>query len=120
MTGRKRCLYTVLVGYGEDIKDDGSIIIGNNVRIAPHVMMLAANHNFADVTKPICQQGLKLETIIVEDNVWIAGRANIMAGVRIGTGSVVAAGAVVTKDVPPYSVVAGVQAKVINMRKGSC
>ena len=43
-----------------------------------------------------------------------------MAGVRIGTGSVVAAGAVVTKDVPPYSVVAGVPAKVIKMRKGSC
>lgn len=109
--------YAILVGYGQDIKDDGSIIIGNNVRIAPHVMMLAANHNFEDVTKPICQQGLKLESIIIEDDVWIAGRANIMAGVCIGTGSVVAAGAVVTKDVPPYSVVAGVPAKVINKRK---
>lgn len=109
--------YSVLTGYGENADSEGSITIGNNVRIAPHVMMIAANHVFDDVTKPITTQGLVRKSIVVEDDVWIAGRANIMAGVRIGTGSVVAAGAVVTKDVPPYSVVAGVPAKVIKMRK---
>lgn len=109
--------YCIVTGYGTTEDKLGSITIGNNVRIAPHVMMLGGNHVFDDVTKPIREQGLVRKSIVIEDDCWIAGRANIMAGVRIGTGSVVAAGAVVTKDVPPYSVVAGVPAKVIKTRK---
>lgn len=108
--------YCILTGYGTVDDKLGSITIGNNVRIAPHVMMLGANHIFDDVTIPISKQGLRRKSIVIEDDCWIAGRANIMAGVTIGKGSVVAAGAVVTKDVPPYSVVAGVPAKVIKMR----
>lgn len=109
--------YSILTGYGTPDNPTGLIKIGNNVRIAPHVMMIAANHVFDDTDTPICKQGLVHKPIVIEDDVWIAGRANIMAGVTIGTGAVVAAGAVVTKDVPPYSVVAGVPAKVIKMRK---
>ena len=54
--------------------------------------------------------------IVIEDDVWVAARVNITAGVTIGKGSVLAAGAVVTRDVPPYSVVAGVPARVIARR----
>ena len=109
--------YAVLVGYGTAEDRVGEIRIGNDVRIAPHVMIIAANHRFDDVTRPIAKQGVERKSIVIEDDVWIAGRANIMAGVTIGRGSVVAAGAVVTHDVPPYSVVAGVPAKVIKKRK---
>ena len=109
--------YSVLIGYGTEEDPMGEIRIGDNVRIAPHVMIVAANHRFDDVTKPIAKQGIERKSVVIEDDVWIAGRANIMAGVTVGRGSVVAAGAVVTHDVPPYSVVAGVPAKVIKMRK---
>jgi acetyltransferase-like isoleucine patch superfamily enzyme len=104
---------TILVGYGEH----GKITIGNYVRIAPQVMMIAANHVFADPEKPIHAQGLEAKPIVIEDDCWIAGRVNIMAGVTIGKGSVIGAGAVVTKDVPPYSIAVGVPAKVIASRK---
>ena len=95
----------------------GKVKIGNNVRIASHCMILGGNHRFDDTTKPICKQGLIRRDIVIEDDVWVAGRVNIVAGVTIGHGSVIAAGAVVTKDVPPYSVVAGVPARVIKKRK---
>ena len=108
--------YSVLVGYGNAENRTGEIRIGNNVRIAPHVMIVAANHAYCDPAVPICQQGLDPKSIVIEDDVWIAGRANILAGVTVGKGSVIAAGAVVTKDVPPYSVMAGVPAKKIKDR----
>lgn len=110
--------YSILVGYGTDSDRKGEIRIGNDVRIASHVMMIGANHRFDDVNKPIAKQGVERRPIVIEDDVWIAGRVNIVAGVTVGRGAVVAAGAVVTKDVPPYSVVAGVPARVIKMRKG--
>lgn len=109
--------YAVLVGYGTAEDKRGEIRIGNDVRIAPHVMIIAANHKFDDVSRPIAKQGIERKSIVIEDDVWIAGCANIMAGVTVGRGSVVAAGAVVTHDVPPYSVVAGVPARVIKKRK---
>ncbi len=109
--------YSILVGYGTAEDTEGEIRIGNHVRIASHVMIIGANHVFEDPDIPICDQGLDRKTIVIEDDVWIAGKASIMAGVHIGKGSDVAAGAVVTKDVAPYSVVAGVPAKVIKTRK---
>ena len=109
--------YTIVVGYGNDGDPAGKVKIGNDVRIASHCMILGANHRFDDTTKPIGKQGLIRRDIVIEDDVWIAGRVNIVAGVTIGHGSVVAAGAVVTHDVPPYSVVAGVPARVIKKRK---
>ncbi|WP_116951912.1 acyltransferase [Jiangella endophytica] len=94
----------------------GRITIGNGVRIAAHAMIIAANHVFDDVTRPIHGQGLRSAPITIDDDVWVAGRVSIMAGVRVGAGSVLAAGAVVTKDVPRGSVVAGVPARVIRTR----
>ena len=108
---------TLVTGYGKPGETNGLIKIGNNVRIAPNVMMISANHVFDNPDIPICKQGLKVKPITIEDDVWIAGRVNIMAGVTIGKGSVIGAGSVVTKDIPPYSVAVGVPARVIKKRK---
>lgn len=85
------------------------VSIGENVRIAPYTIIL--DSDFHDVNDHF-SEGASRE-IYIEDDVWIATRATILKGTRIGRGSVVAAGAVVTKDVPPYCIVAGVPAKVI-------
>jgi acetyltransferase-like isoleucine patch superfamily enzyme len=108
--------YSVLVGYGSEESSTGQIRIGNGARIAPHVMMIAANHVFSDPDRPIHSQGLDYAPIVVEDDVWIGGRVNVVAGVTIGRGAVIGAGAVVTRDIPPYSVAVGVPAQVIKSR----
>jgi Acetyltransferase (isoleucine patch superfamily) len=108
---------TILVGYGDRDTRAGRIVIGNNVRIAPFVQMIAGNHNFSDLTRPISEQGLSLAPIVIEDDVWVSGRVVITAGVTVGRGSILAAGAVVTKDVPPYSIMGGVPAKLIRRRE---
>ena len=104
-------MYSIICGY-----DKSPIRIGNDVRIAAHCMMVSANHRFDDPDKPIRAQGLRYAPIVIEDDVWVASRVNIMAGVTVGRGSVLAAGAVVTKDVPPYSIMAGVPARRIGVR----
>jgi Acetyltransferase (isoleucine patch superfamily) len=108
---------SILIGYGTRENPDGRICIGNDVRIAPFVQMIAANHRFDDTTRPITTQGLIPKPILLEDDIWVAGRVIITAGVTVGRGSVLAAGAVVTKDVPPWSVCAGVPARVLKSRK---
>jgi acetyltransferase-like isoleucine patch superfamily enzyme len=79
-------------------------------------MMIAGNHVFSDPDKPIHGQGLVHSPIVIEDDVWVAGRVNIMAGVHIGKGSVIGAGSVVTHDVPSGAVAVGVPAKVVRRR----
>lgn len=107
--------YTIIVGYGGNA-EAGQITIGSYVRIAAHGMIIAANHNFADTTRPIHQQGLTFASIVIEDDVWIGGNVTITAGVTIGRGSVIGAGSVVTKDIPPMSIAVGVPARVIKTR----
>lgn len=93
-------------------------IIGNNVMIAANTSLIANMHKHDRTDIPMNMQGKIVDNkVIVEDDVWIGRNAVVMPGVRIGTGSIVAAGAVVTKDVPPYSIVGGVPAKVIKKRK---
>lgn len=94
----------------------GGIRIGNNVLIGQSVNMHSESHVIADISKLIREQGILYRGIVVEDNVWIGSKAAILDGVVIGTGSVVGAGAVVTKPVQPYSIVAGVPARVIGTR----
>ncbi|MBN8524597.1 MAG: acetyltransferase [Planctomycetes bacterium] len=106
---------SILVAYGEQ----GAISIGDGVRIAPQVMLIAANHIFASVDIPIHRQGLEPAPITIEDDVWLAGKVMVTAGVRIGRGCVVGAGAVVTKDLPPWSVAIGVPARVVRSRRPS-
>jgi acetyltransferase-like isoleucine patch superfamily enzyme len=94
----------------------GYIEIGNNVMISPRVSIYAENHVFDRTDIPMKEQGVKREFVRIEDDCWIAANSIILAGVTIGKGSVVSAGSVVTKDVPPYSVVAGVPARIIKQR----
>ncbi|MGI6279458.1 MAG: acyltransferase [Acutalibacteraceae bacterium] len=107
---------TIIVGYGSISDKRGLVKIGNNVRIASNVMIIAGNHVFSNPNVPISGQGLEYKPITIEDDVWVAGRVNIMAGVTIGKGSVIGAGAVVTKDIPPYSIAVGNPARVIKSR----
>lgn len=95
------------------LRGQGSITIGDNVYTSPFVQMVAVNHVFDDPNRPIIEQGITAEGIVIEDNVWIGAGAIILDGVRIGSGSVVAAGAVVTKDVPPRVIVGGVPARIL-------
>jgi acetyltransferase-like isoleucine patch superfamily enzyme len=107
---------SILVGYGDRETRAGLIKIGRDVRIAPFVQIIAGNHNFADPARPIASQGVAPAPVVIEDDVWVAGRVIITAGVRIGTGSVLAAGAVVTRDVAPGSVAGGVPARLLRRR----
>ena len=101
------------------------LTIGNYCSIAENVcFVLSSDHPlnrvstfpFKTMILGIPKDGLSKGDIIVEDDVWIGYGATIMSGVHIGQGAVVAAGAVVTKDVPPYAIVGGVPAKVIKYR----
>ena len=91
----------------------GPAEIGNNVNLAQGITVTALNHNFSDSNKRIDEQGVSTTPVTIEDDVWIGANAVVLPGVKIGNHCVVAAGAVVTKDVPPHSLVAGVPAKVI-------
>ena len=74
-------------------------------------------HVFDDLEQPISKQGLTKKGIKIHNDVWIAANCVILDGVEIGEGSIIAAGSVVAKNVPPYSVVAGIPAKVIKNRE---
>jgi acetyltransferase-like isoleucine patch superfamily enzyme len=95
----------------------GRVVLGDGVRIASHAALYGFNHNFDRLDCPIWMQGLTEIGIVVEDDVWIGTHAVVCDGVTIGAHSVVAAGAVVTRDVPPYSVVAGIPARVVRDRR---
>ena len=96
----------------------GPVCIGNNVNLAQGITVTALNHNFEDTSMRIDEQGISTKPIVIGDDVWIGSNAVILPGVTIGRHAVVAAGAVVTKDVPPYSLVGGIPAKEIKKMKG--
>ena len=94
----------------------GYIEIGDNVMMSPRVSIYAENHVFDRTDITMKAQGVNRQFVKIEDDCWIDANSIILAGVTIGKGSVIAAGSVVTKDVPPYSLVAGVPAVVIKQR----
>lgn len=94
----------------------GRIVLGDDVLIAPNVVMRSCEHNTDNLDKPINQQGHSKGEIVVEEDVWIASNATITGKIRIGRGAVVAAGAVVVRDVEPYTMVGGVPARFIKKR----
>ncbi len=96
----------------------GSVVIGKNTIMAPYVSIHAENHIFEDTNQPIRLQGERRSGITIGDNCWIGAKVTILDGVNIGDGVVVAAGAVVTKDVPSNCVVGGVPARILK-RLGS-
>ena len=102
-----------LIGEYNVIRGQGGVRIGNRVYTSPMVQIIAVNHVFDDPNRPMVEQGITAEGIVIEDDVWIGSGAVITDGVTVGKGAVVAAGAVVTKDVPAHTVVGGVPAPVI-------
>ena len=91
----------------------GPVTIGSHVNLAQGITVTALNHNFEDKNKRIDEQGVSTKPVVIGDDVWIGANAVILPGVTIGKHAVVAAGAVVTTDVPENTVVGGVPAKVI-------
>lgn len=99
------------------IDAQGGISIGNDVSIAHNVSILSFEHDFSDTSKPIKDAPCIGRKIIIEDDVWIGAGVRILGGVTIGTGSIIGAGAVVTKDIAPMSVAVGVPARTISKRE---
>lgn len=99
------------IGIGNTII--GPVQIGNDIMFAQNVVLSGLNHGYQDITLPTHKQDVTTAEIIIEDEAWIAANSVIVAGVKVGRHAVIAAGSVVTKDVPPYSIAAGNPARVI-------
>lgn len=95
----------------------GGVVIGSNVIMGQYVSFHPENHVFACTDIPIRLQGVTRQGITVEDDCWIGAKVTFLDGAHVGTGCVIAAGAVVRGVIPPYSIAAGVPAKVIKSRK---
>lgn len=105
-------------GIGIRAQINGKVIIGNDVMMGPDVCIYVRNHENVRTDIPMNRQGFTIEKpVIIEDDVWIGARVIILPGVHIGTGAILGAGAVVTKDVPDYAVMGGNPARIIKMRK---
>jgi len=105
------------IGEANVIRGQGGVTIGNDVYTGPLVQILAVNHVYSNSRKPIREQGITAEGIVIEDDVWLAAGAIILDGVRVGRGSVVGAGSVVTTDLPPYSIAVGSPARIVKDRR---
>lgn len=104
--------YCILHGHG-------GLRIGNGVRIASHTVIIPANHNYRRLNVPIYQQGETCEGITIEDDVWIGSNCTILDGLKIASGCVIGAGAVVSKSTEPFGVYVGVPAKLVKFRNES-
>jgi galactoside O-acetyltransferase len=93
------------------------VILGNYVRIGPHVTILGGSRNFERKDLLIIHQGSYHKSVIIEDDVLIGAGVTVLPGSKIGKGAVIGAMSLISKDVPPYSIVAGVPAKVIGERQ---
>ena len=95
--------------------ENSKIVLGDNLLMGPGVKIFSSNHGIqADL--PMNQQGWVEKDVVIGNDVWLGANSVIVPGVKIGDGSIVAAGAVVTKEVPPYTIVGGVPAKIIKER----
>lgn len=105
-------------GIGIRAQIENNVTIGNNVMMGPDCMIFTRNHKFSDINKTMCSQGFsQIKKVVIEDDVWIGARVIILPGIKIGKGSILGAGSVITKDVEPYTIVGGNPAKLIKRRK---
>jgi len=105
-------------GIGKNCIIPSNVKIGNYVMMAEGILILNENHVFNDPKKPMCFQGKSIKTqLTIEDDVWIGARTIILPQVTIiGTGSIIAAGSIVTKNVLPHTIIGGNPAKLIRYR----
>jgi acetyltransferase-like isoleucine patch superfamily enzyme len=94
----------------------GKVTLGNNIMFGPNVSIFSENHGYERTDITMLEQPTTRKGVVIEDDVWLGTRCVILDGVTIGKGSIVAAGAIVNATVPPYSIVAGVPAKIIKSR----
>lgn len=105
-------------GIGVNARINGTCTIGHHVMMGADVVILTRNHAFGRTDIPMMDQGFEEERpVVIGNDVWIGDRVIILPGVTVGDGSIIAAGAVVSRDVPAYAIVGGVPARVIKMRK---
>lgn len=104
-------------GIGVNARINGMCTIGHHVMMGTDVVIITRNHAFERTDIPMMEQGFEEERpVVIGDDVWIGDRVMILPGVTVGNGSILAAGAVVTCDVPAYAIVGGVPARIIKMR----
>lgn len=103
-------------GIGDYCYFNGKVVIGNDVMIAPECAFIASGHNISRTDIMMNRQGSFQKKISIGNNVWICYRSTILAGVTIGDGAVIGAGAVVTKDVSQNAIMGGVPARIIKVR----
>jgi len=104
------------LGPNSVIYGNGGVDIGEHVLIASHCVINTVSHSFSRLDIPMNEQDIKCDPVVIENDVWIGAGAVILQGVRIGQGSIIGAGAVVTKSIPPFSIALGVPARVTGSR----
>lgn len=102
--------------YSMILGERAGIDIGSGVRIGAHSLLIGSSHITESVNIPIFTQGISSRGIVIENDVWIGSNVTILDGVRVGAGSILAAGAVVVDDVPELTIVGGVPARIIKKR----
>lgn len=107
----------VSIGFNSEIMSANYVKLGKNVLISSYCFLNAATHDFRRTDIPVSEQASIGRKIVLEENVWLAANVTILDGITIGNDTIVGAGAVVTKDLPPLSVAVGVPAKVVRSRK---
>jgi len=118
-----RCNKSALISIGDKSAVNrnsilyGNVKIGNNVAIAPNCHIIGGNHNFSTTKIPLDSQGSTRKGIIIENDVWLGAGVIVLDGVSIGQFSIIGAGSVVTKNIPPFSIAVGNPCKVIKSRK---
>ncbi|MEI6437735.1 MAG: acyltransferase [Candidatus Omnitrophota bacterium] len=106
----------VSINAGTHIDAQGGLKLGSCVMIGPNCVLVSAGHGHQRTDIPMVEQPFELREIVIEDDVWIGANVVVLPGVRIGRGSIIAAGAVVVKDVAPYGVYGGIPAKLLKDR----
>jgi maltose O-acetyltransferase len=102
---------------GMDVLVMGPLSVGVDVMMGPRCVMLSVNHSTAETSRPMNSQGFEpSRAIVIEDDVWLGAGVTVLPGVRIGRGSVIGAGSVVTRDIPPWAIAAGNPARVVRHR----
>lgn len=107
------------IGEYSSIGGSGGVSIGEDTIIGQYFSAHSENHNHADLSVPIRVQGTTRAPIQIGEGCWIGAKVTVLAGVTIGPGCVIAAGSVVTRDIPAFAIAAGVPARVLRLRQGS-